>query len=151
MGLPQMKLSSLLCPVWDSLGQWTPGVYRIPCEFFRVYTGLTGRSVNTRLKENQRHIRLEHPDKSVLAEHSISRHRTQFQSISIHTTKATRTTLLWRPMTLNSKLTIRREGGFCLSKSLMPLICSLKTFGTWAGPLIYAIPALSIAHALRLL
>jgi hypothetical protein len=30
VGLPHMKLSSLLCPVKDHLGVRTPGVYRIP-------------------------------------------------------------------------------------------------------------------------
>jgi hypothetical protein len=62
VGLPHMKLSSLLHPVKDQLGLRTSGVYRIPCECGRVYTGQTGRSMNIRLKEHQRHIRLEHPD-----------------------------------------------------------------------------------------
>jgi hypothetical protein len=42
VGLPHMKLSSLLCPVKDHLGLRTPGVYRIPCECGRVYTGQRG-------------------------------------------------------------------------------------------------------------
>jgi hypothetical protein len=71
VGLPHMKLSSHLHPVKDHLGLRTPGVYRIPCECGRVYIGQTGRSVDIRLKEHQRHIRLEHPDKSAIAEHSI--------------------------------------------------------------------------------
>jgi hypothetical protein len=69
VGLPHMKLSSLLRPVRDHLGLRTPGVYRIHCECGRVYTGQTGRSVDIRLMEHQRHIRLEHPDKSAVAEH----------------------------------------------------------------------------------
>jgi hypothetical protein len=47
----------------------TPSVYRIPCECNRVYVGQTGRSVDIRLKEHQLYIRLEHPDKSAVAEH----------------------------------------------------------------------------------
>jgi hypothetical protein len=39
VGLPHMKLSSLLRPVKDHLGLRTPGVYRIPCECGRVYIG----------------------------------------------------------------------------------------------------------------
>jgi hypothetical protein len=55
VGLPHVKLSSLLRPVKDHLGLRTPGVYRIPCECGRVYTGQTDRSVDIRLKEHQRH------------------------------------------------------------------------------------------------
>jgi hypothetical protein len=65
VGLPHMKLSSQRQPR-------TPGVYRIPCECSRVYIGQTGRFVDIRLKEHRRHIRLEHPDKSAVAEHSIN-------------------------------------------------------------------------------
>jgi hypothetical protein len=43
VGLPHMKLSSLLRPVKDQLGLRTPGVYRIPCECGRVYIGQTFR------------------------------------------------------------------------------------------------------------
>jgi hypothetical protein len=86
--LPHMKLSSLLHPVKDHLGLRTPGVYRIPCECSRVYIGQTGRSVDIRLKEHLRHIRLEHPDKSTIAEDSINhRHCSQFHNSSIPPTK----------------------------------------------------------------
>jgi hypothetical protein len=86
--LPHKTLSSLLRPVKDHLGLRQPGVYRIPCGCGRVYTGQTGRSVDIRLKERQRHIRLEHPDKSAVAEHSIDQgHRVQFHSSSILATK----------------------------------------------------------------
>jgi hypothetical protein len=43
VGLPHMKLSSLLPPVKDHLGLRTPGVYKIPCECGRVCIGQTGR------------------------------------------------------------------------------------------------------------
>jgi hypothetical protein len=39
VGLPHMKLSSLLCLVKDHLGPRTPGVYRIPCECSRIING----------------------------------------------------------------------------------------------------------------
>jgi hypothetical protein len=66
-----MKLCGLLRPVKDHLGLRTPEVYRMPSECGKVYVGQTGRSVDIRLKEHQQHIRLEHPDKSAVAEHSI--------------------------------------------------------------------------------
>jgi hypothetical protein len=53
VGLPHMKLSSLLRPVKDHLGLRTSGVYTISCECGRFYIGQTGRSVDIRLKEHQ--------------------------------------------------------------------------------------------------
>jgi hypothetical protein len=70
MGMPPKKVSSFLWPVKDELGLRTLGVYRIPCECGKVYIGQTGRSMDTRLKEHQRHTHPEHPDKSAIAEHS---------------------------------------------------------------------------------
>ncbi|PNF19831.1 hypothetical protein B7P43_G12503 [Cryptotermes secundus] len=61
VGLPPKKISNFLRPVKDHLGLRTPGIYRIPCECGKVYIGQTGRSVDTRLKEHQRHLRLEYP------------------------------------------------------------------------------------------
>jgi hypothetical protein len=55
VGLPHMKLSSFLRPVKNHLGLRT-GVYTIRYECGRVYIGQTGRSVDIRLKEHQRHI-----------------------------------------------------------------------------------------------
>jgi hypothetical protein len=66
VGLPQQKLSNLHRPVKDNLKLRTPGVYRIPCECGKVYIGQIGRSIDTRLKEYERHIRLEYPDKSAV-------------------------------------------------------------------------------------
>jgi hypothetical protein len=105
MGMPHMELSSLLGPVKDHLGLRTPGVYRITCECGRVYIGQIGRSVNIRLKEHQQHIRLEHLDKSAIAEHSINQgHCIQFHSSTILTTA-----LSGRPLKLNSTITISTE------------------------------------------
>jgi hypothetical protein len=83
-----MKLSSLLHSVKDYLGLRTPGVYRLPCECSRVHIGQRGRSVDIRLKEHQRHIRLEHAYKSTVVEHNINQgHRIQFHNSSILATK----------------------------------------------------------------
>jgi hypothetical protein len=132
-----MKLSSLLRPVKDHLGLGTSGVYRIPCDCSRVYTGHTGRSVDLRLKEHQRHIRLEHLDKSAIAEHSIDHgHCIQFHNSSILATKTRYMDCIVREA-IKIKLhpyNIRREGCFCLSKSWKPLIGSLKIFMTGPRP-----------------
>jgi len=56
----------------DALGLRTPGIYSIPCECGGVYIGQSGRSVQLRIKEHSRHIRLAQPDKSAVAEHSIN-------------------------------------------------------------------------------
>jgi hypothetical protein len=124
-----MKLSSLLRPVKDHLGLSTPGVYRIPCECGRVYIGQTGRSVDIRLKEHQRHRTLEHPDKPAIAEHSTDPgHRIQLHNASILATK-TRYMDHFVREAIEIELhpyNINREGGFCLIKSWKPLIGSLK-------------------------
>jgi hypothetical protein len=122
VGLLPKKVSSFLRPAKDKLGVGTPGVYRIPCECSKVCTGQTCRSVDTRLKGPQQHIRLGHPDKSAVAEHTADLgHRIQFHKTSILASiirEAIETEL--HPNNMN------RGGGFCLSKSWKPLICSLK-------------------------
>jgi hypothetical protein len=128
-----MKLSSLLRPIKDHLGLRTPGVYRIPCVCGKVYIGQTGRSVDIRMKEHQRHIRLDHPGKSAVAEYSIDQgHRIQFHNASILATKTRYMDRIVREA-IEIELhpyNINREGGFCLSKSQKTLISSQKTFGT---------------------
>jgi hypothetical protein len=53
VGLPPKKIPSFLRPVKDDLELKTPGVYIVPCECGQVYTGQTGRSFETRIKEPQ--------------------------------------------------------------------------------------------------
>jgi hypothetical protein len=95
----------------------------------RVYIGQMGHSVDIRLKEHQRHIRLEHPDKSAIAEHSNNQgHRIQFHNASILATKTRYMDRTFREA-IEIELhpyNINREGGFCLSKPWKPLIGSLK-------------------------
>jgi hypothetical protein len=133
VGLPQQKLSSLLRPVKDNLELKTPGVYKIPCECGKVYIGQTGRSIGTRLKEHQRNIRLEYPDKSAVADHSINQeHRIQFNNTSILSTQTRYMDRIIREA-IEIELhpyNINRENGFYLSKSWKPLICTLKHSGT---------------------
>jgi hypothetical protein len=71
IALPPKKIYSYLPPVKDAVGLRTPGIYSIPCECGRVYIGQSGRSIQIRIKEHNRRIRLAQIDKSV-AEHSIN-------------------------------------------------------------------------------
>ena len=80
--LSPRKIFSYLPPVKDALGLWTPSVYSIPRECGRVYIGQSVRSIQLRIKEHNRHIRLTQPDKSALAELSINH-----DHISNHTTQ----------------------------------------------------------------
>jgi hypothetical protein len=47
------------------------GVYNIPCEWIQVHMEQTSRLFDTRVKEHYKHIRLDHGDRSPVAEHSI--------------------------------------------------------------------------------
>jgi hypothetical protein len=127
--LPPRKLSGFLQAVKDDLGLKTSGVYSIPCECGQVYIGQTGHSVDTRLKEHQRHIHLEHPDKSAVAEHSINLgHHIQLQNTTILSTKPRYMDRIIKEA-IEIELhpnNMNREDGFCLSKSWKPLIDSLK-------------------------
>jgi hypothetical protein len=85
-----------------------------------------------RLKEHQRHIRLEHPDKSAIAEHSIDQgYRIQFHNSSIFATKTRyMDCIVMEAIEIElHPYNINREGGFCLIKSWKPLIGSLKLSG----------------------
>jgi hypothetical protein len=88
--------------------------------------------MDIRLKEYQRHIRLGHPDKSAVAEHSIDQgHRIQFHNSSIIASKTRYMDRIVREA-IEIELhpyNINREGGFCHSKSWKPLIGSLKLSG----------------------
>jgi hypothetical protein len=88
-----------------------------------------GHSVDARLKEHQRHLRLEHPDKSAIAEHSIELdHRIRFHNTAI---LASKNRYLDRIImeAIETELhlnNMNKETGFCLNKSGKPIICSLK-------------------------
>ncbi|XP_046399906.1 uncharacterized protein LOC124166418 [Ischnura elegans] len=55
---PPMKLKEQLVRAKDPAGLKIPGVYRVPCECGEAYIGETGRTIETRLKEHKRHLRL---------------------------------------------------------------------------------------------
>jgi hypothetical protein len=128
---PHIKLSSLLCPVKDNPKLRKPGVYKTPCECGRVYIAQTGHSVDVRLKEHQ-HIRLEHPDKSAVAEHCINQgHRILFHHASILNTSARYMDRIVREATevVLHPFNMNKEDGFCLSRLWKYFICSLKHSG----------------------
>jgi hypothetical protein len=61
-----------------------PGVYQIPCKCGKVYVGQTGRSIQAKCKEHIRHIHLNQPEKSAVAEHSVNTgHQIDFSNITI--------------------------------------------------------------------
>ena len=69
--LPPKKIRSSLFHPKDPAGLKVPGVYRIQCECGEVYIGETSRTIETRVKEHRRHLRLSQPEKSAVAEHAI--------------------------------------------------------------------------------
>ncbi|XP_071441632.1 uncharacterized protein [Hetaerina americana] len=69
--LPPKKLRQVLVRAKDPAGLKLPGVYSIPCECGEEYIGETGRTIETRIKEHKRHLRLYQPSKSAVAEHAI--------------------------------------------------------------------------------
>jgi hypothetical protein len=88
VGLPPRKISSFFRSFKDDLELRIPGVYSIPCECGQVNIGQTGGSVDTRLKGHQRHLNLEHLDRSAVAEQSINLgHRMRLQNTTILSTK----------------------------------------------------------------
>jgi hypothetical protein len=56
----------------DGLELGVPGVYRIPRECVNVYLGHSGRTIEDSCDKNKRYVCQHQPEKSAVAEHSIS-------------------------------------------------------------------------------
>jgi hypothetical protein len=114
----------LLRIVKDDLGLKIPGVYSIPCGCGKVYIGQTRRYIEARCKENTRCLRLDQPEKSAVAEHSINTGRQiDLNNVTVLDTASGYMDRLVKEaiqIILNHK-NFNRDSGFTLSQAWNPV------------------------------
>ncbi|KAJ7329860.1 hypothetical protein JRQ81_016034 [Phrynocephalus forsythii] len=83
---PTTKIQQMLWSAKDKRNPLaTAGVYRIPCSCGQVHIGTTKCSIQTRIKELERHCRLKQPEKSSVAEPILKQigHKILFQDTEV--------------------------------------------------------------------
>ncbi|KAJ8961652.1 hypothetical protein NQ318_021249 [Aromia moschata] len=99
----------------------TKCVYELKCTCRKSYIGQTGRSIQCRIKEHQRHTRLGNTDKSAIAEHV---HTNENHKIDCENIRVLDKTTRYYPRVIRESLEImknnsnfNREGGYRLSNT----------------------------------
>jgi hypothetical protein len=72
VGLSPKKIAMFLQAVKGDLRLKTRGICNIPCKCGQSYMEQADRSIGAKVKEHCQLIRLEHPDSSAVAEHSMT-------------------------------------------------------------------------------
>ncbi|KAJ4443773.1 hypothetical protein ANN_05551 [Periplaneta americana] len=104
-------------------------IYKIPCECGEVYIGQTGRTIEDRIKEHKRNLRLYYPEKSAVAQHSIEKeHKILFD----HTKVINKLSHYW-DRTIKEAIEIKleknnfnRDSGLQLSQAWTPALDQLR-------------------------
>ena len=122
-----LKIRDLLGNVKDIVPLHCSGIYKIPCQCGKVYIGQTGRTVSKKLKEHERHIRLNQPGKSAVAEHAIQ----ELHGIDFKNTKILARENNWMGRLIREAIEIKKSSnnvnldtGYELNKSWLPVIHS---------------------------